>query len=121
MGKNKEVLRLSKKNCWEFKNCGREFNGARVDELGVCPASIESALDGIHDGKNSGRACWVVAGSLCNGRLQESFAAKYNDCKECDFYKSVKIEEGLYLEMTIVMLNKLRKEGLQLNTVASNL
>ena len=61
----------------------------------------------------------VVAGSLCNGRLQESFAAKYNDCKECDFYKSVKIEEGLYLEMTIVMLNKLRKEGLQLTTVAS--
>ena len=26
-------------NCWEVKKCGREPGGAKVAELGVCPAS----------------------------------------------------------------------------------
>jgi len=29
-------------NCWEFKKCGREPNGLKAIELGICPASIES-------------------------------------------------------------------------------
>lgn len=49
-----------KKNCWEFKNCGREFGGIKARELGVCPASTDERLNGIHNGENAGRSCWVV-------------------------------------------------------------
>jgi len=100
---------LSKINCWEFKNCGREPNGSKINELGVCPSSTEIALDGVHDGKNAGRACWVVGGTICQGKIQGTFAQKYINCVECDFYQTVKEEEGNDMEMSIVILNKLRK------------
>jgi hypothetical protein len=99
---------LSKLNCWEVKKCGREPNGAKVDELGACPASTKKGLDGVHDGQNAGRACWVVAGSMCNGKKQGTFAKKFANCNMCDFYSMVKLEEGLNLEMSVVLLNKLR-------------
>jgi hypothetical protein len=99
---------MSKKNCWEFKNCGREQNGSNVEELGICPASIKEALDGVHDGMNAGRACWVVAGSMCDGKRQGTFSQKYNICMECDFYKTVKEEEGTNMEMSIILLNMIR-------------
>lgn len=104
---------MSKINCWEFKNCGREPNGSKVDELGICPSSTEKALDGVHGGKNAGRACWVVAGTMCKGKLQGTFAQKYNSCMECDFCKTVKKEEDANLVMSIVLLNKLRKYSLE--------
>ena len=86
---------MSKKkiNCWEFKKCGREPGGTNVEELGVCPASVAVQFHGIHGGKNGGRACWAIAGSLCDGEVQGSFARKYMDCSQCDFFKSVKEDE----------------------------
>ena len=57
-------------NCWEYKKCGREAGGAHVHDLGVCPVTEEKRLDGAHEGVNAGRACWVVAGSLCKGEVQ---------------------------------------------------
>jgi len=84
---------MNKLNCWEFNNCGREPGGANANELGICPATTERRLDGVHGGKNAGRACWVVAMTLCNGKLQGSFAKKYDNCMECDFCKKVKEEE----------------------------
>lgn len=80
-------------NCWEFKKCGREPGGHRALELGVCPASVEKALDGAHGGRNAGRACWVVAGSFCGGRIQGTFAMKLLNCWRCDFMNMVKQEE----------------------------
>jgi hypothetical protein len=65
---------MTKRNCWEFKKCGREDGGARVEELGVCLASTETRLNGVHDGTNGGRACWVLEGTLCEGKVQGSFA-----------------------------------------------
>jgi len=44
---------MKKPNCWEFKQCGREPGGLLSDELGVCPASTETRLDGVHGGKNA--------------------------------------------------------------------
>ncbi len=100
-----------KTNCWEFKNCGREQNGARADELGICPVSTETRLDGVHDGKNAGRACWVVTGSICDNKKQGTFSKKYNNCMQCDFHMTVKQEEGINLEMSIVLLcNLIDKE-----------
>ena len=104
---------MSKRNCWDQKKCGRELNGAKADELGVCPASTEKSLDGIHGGKNAGRTCWVVAGSMCVGKKQGTFYEKHGNCKQCDFYLVVKQEEGMNLEMSVVLVNKLRKKSLK--------
>lgn len=82
-----------KKNCWEFKKCGRQPGGSKTGEFGICPATIYSDLDGIHNGKNAGRACWVVAGSLCGGKIQGTYAQKLTNCWRCEFMNSVKQEE----------------------------
>jgi len=99
---------MKKLNCWEFKKCGREEGGAKVSEFGVCPSVTEKRLDGVHGGKNAGRACWVVAGSMCGGKLQGTFAQKYENCQLCDFYQKVKEEEGAGYQLSITLLNKLR-------------
>jgi hypothetical protein len=64
-------------NCWEFKKCGREARGAKAAELGVCPAF-----------PNAGTSCARVAGTLCGGVVQGTFAAKLNNCMKCEFYNS---------------------------------
>jgi len=80
-------------NCWEFQGCGREPGGANVAECGVCPAVLERRLDGVHGGKNAGRACWAVAGTFCMGSAEGTFAKKYKTCSLCDFYLLVREEE----------------------------
>ena len=84
-----------KLNCWEFKKCGREPGGENADKLGVCPAATKKRYDGLHGGDNAGRACWLVAGTMCKGKVQGTFAMKYKDCAICDFYCRVKEEEGI--------------------------
>jgi hypothetical protein len=83
-----------KKNCWEFKKCGREPGGSKVAELGVCPAAQEAMFDGVFGGTNSGRACWVVAGTFCKGEVQGTFAQKFKNCARCEFFRRVQEEEG---------------------------
>ena len=99
---------MSKANCWEVKKCGREVGGARVAELGACPAATESRLNGVHDGKNGGRACWVVAGTLCGGVVQGTFARKYTTCEVCPFYDGVRAEERGSFMLSAVLLRKLQ-------------
>lgn len=82
-----------KTNCWEFKKCGRQPGGHKVAELGVCPVTTHKDLHSAHSGVNAGRACWVVAGSLCGGKIQGSFAQKLHNCWRCDFMNLVKQEE----------------------------
>ncbi len=96
-----------KRNCWEFMQCGRELGGKNVSELGGCSASTEKTLDGVHGGINSGRACWVVAGTLCNGETQGSFADKENACMTCVFHKLVNNEEVDNFMLTIELLERL--------------
>jgi hypothetical protein len=97
---------MKKVNCWEYKKCGREPGGARK-ELGVCSAAIERRLDRIHGGSHAGRACWVIAGTMCGGQEQGTFAAKYHNCEQCDFYKLVRTEEGARYKLSILLLRKL--------------
>jgi len=59
-------------NCWEFKNCGKE-------KTGDCPAYPKS-----------GDECWRIAGTMCGGTVQGSFAQKLANCMECDYYKAVR-------------------------------
>ena len=85
---------MAKINCWDAKNCGRESGGPKEKELGSCPAAIYFAYNGKNGGKNSGRYCWAVAGTLCGGKVQGTSAAKMMNCAVCDFFKRVKTEEG---------------------------
>ncbi len=99
---------MTKLNCWEFTKCGRQPGGSHEHDLGVCPAAVDKRLDGVHGGINAGRACWVVAGTMCDGKVQGSFVKKYDNCQACNFFKSVKKQEGASFELSIVLLNKLK-------------
>jgi hypothetical protein len=81
-------------NCWEFKKCGREQGGARARELGVCPAFSDQKTNGANGGRNGGRMCWAVTGTLCGGKVQGTFALKLSTCMECEFYHNVRREQG---------------------------
>ncbi|HMK46388.1 MAG TPA: FIST N-terminal domain-containing protein [Methanocella sp.] len=85
---------MGKLNCWEYMKCGREQGGEKAFDLGVCPASMVTMLDGVNGGKNGGRACWAIAGTFCNGKAQGVFAMKRSDCESCAFYRTVHDEEG---------------------------
>jgi len=76
---------MAKQNCWEHLGCHKE----------ACPAHGETRLHGVHGGHNSGRACWVVAGTRCGGKVQGDHAQKIGNCMKCDFYLMVAREEGV--------------------------
>ncbi|MCL4477120.1 MAG: ATP-binding protein [Nitrospirae bacterium] len=63
--------------CWEYMKCGRD-----KDATIKCPAY-----------PNFGRICWVVAGTFCEGKVQGTFAQKYEDCKKCEFYQKINKRE----------------------------
>ena len=94
---------MSKKiNCWEFVRCGRYPGGPKEKELGVCPAAISNPqLSGVNGGHNGGRVCWAIAGTLCRGKVQGTFAEKAKDCKHCMFFQIVQDEEGQNFKLTV--------------------
>jgi two-component system NtrC family sensor kinase len=63
----------AKIKCWEYMKCGRD-----KDATAKCPAHA-----------NFGRICWAVAGTFCEGKVQGTFAQKYENCMKCDFYQMV--------------------------------
>lgn len=87
-----------KQSCWEFKKCGREPGGANADELGVCLTATYTAFNGLNDGKNGGRVCWAITGSLCNANVSGTIAEKQIYCTACSFYKMV-MEEVVKAEV----------------------
>jgi hypothetical protein len=105
------VYMPTKPNCWEVMGCGRGPNGVKVAELGLCPVVNEKRLDGIHGGQGAGRACWVVAGSLCGGKVQGTYASKFENCQSCRFYAQVKSEEGGGFVLAGTLLPRLRTSG----------
>jgi hypothetical protein len=82
-----------KQNCWEYFQCGREPGGKKTRELGICPAAEAEKFDGVHDGKNAGRSCWVITGTNCNDDVRETSVEKVKMCTDCEFYRQVKEEE----------------------------
>ncbi len=83
-----------KKNCWEVKNCGRQPGGSKTVALGICPAAQDNKYNGTNNGKFAGRYCWKLAGTLCGGKVQGSFASKMMNCAQCEFFHQVEQEEG---------------------------
>jgi hypothetical protein len=100
-----------RENCWEFKGCGRECDGTRATEKGVCPAASAEVLHGINSGFNGGRACWAIAGTLCGDEVQGSFAMKFGSCLKCDFYRMVVKEEGRDIASARVIHDRLETHG----------
>ena len=84
-------------NCWEFKKCGREPNGKNVFWFGVCPAATEHRADGIHDGMNGGRCCWVIKASHRQLGMFECCSGESVECHTCDFYAMIKDSKKLLL------------------------
>ncbi len=76
-------------NCWEVKKCGREEGGVKAEELGVCPAYTEGA----------GEACWMVAGTFCDGEVQSLHAKEIGGCMSCSFYQSFQLEHKAVMQM----------------------
>ena len=85
---------MTRKNCWEVIQCGRQPGGNTAEELGVCPASLPSQHDGTNNGKHGGRLCWAIAGTFCGGKPQGSGVEKIMDCIHCKFLKQVHDEES---------------------------
>ena len=69
---------------------------------------MNTMLEGVHNGICAGRACWAVAGTLCSGEIQGSFAQKYKDCGLCDFYNTVREEEADNFMLTIDLLGMIK-------------
>lgn len=94
-------------NCWEFTGCGRNPGGERVADLGLCPASTETRLQGVNHGDQGGRACWALTGTLCGNRVQGTFACKLGDCQQCAFFQQVRKDEGEEYTGTKAILRQL--------------
>lgn len=100
---------MEKLNCWEYKKCGRAPCGANVYEFGICPAVMEKKANGFNGGINAGRICWVIANTLCDGKIQRTVVEKLESCMECDFFKLVSKEEGFAFKGYKDILPKLRE------------
>ncbi|MFH2137654.1 MAG: two-CW domain-containing protein [Candidatus Omnitrophota bacterium] len=84
---------MLKQNCWEFKGCGRNINGAKSKELGVCPAAQAKEAQGFCGGTNGGRACVYICGTFCVGIVEGAQKDKEKNCVNCEFYKLLRQEE----------------------------
>lgn len=89
---------MKKQNCWEVMKCGLLPGTAKSKKFGVCIAATEQKLDGVNSGKNGGRACWALIGTLCaeagKPKVQKTYSQKLKRCIKCRFYELVAIEEG---------------------------
>jgi len=74
--------------------CGRQPDGEKVDELGICPTTMSSEYDGTHRGVFGGRFCWAVTATFCGGKIRGTFANKLESCIDCEFLKQVNEDEG---------------------------
>jgi hypothetical protein len=68
--KGVRIMKSDKKmQCWDYKNCGHEKDA-------LCPAVDQKA----------GRSCWLVAKTLCGGRVHGQHAQRIKSCEGCGFY-----------------------------------
>jgi hypothetical protein len=80
MERNKKV------RCWNYNECGHEKDS-------LCPAASE----------NAGKPCWLVAKTLCGGRVHGEHTQRTKSCEGCAFYIYIHVllsrppaEEQLY-------------------------
>lgn len=102
-------VNASKMNCWEYMSSGRHRDEGE-EGCSQCPVPQMANYDGINGGKNGGRACWIITGTLCDRDIQLTFAHKLATCLKCDFYKAVEEEEGNNLCLPIDIIEHIFNE-----------
>jgi hypothetical protein len=85
---------MSKLNCWEFMKCGRHVEKDKTGKSDVCPVATEKSADGLNDGVNGGRICWIVADTCCNKWIPCQGNKRKDPCFSCEFRFKVMMEEG---------------------------
>ena len=102
---------MTKKNCWEFRDCGRQPGGVNVKKYGLCPASTLTAVNGINGGINGGRTCWALTGTMSGPteKVQGIFARTISSCYACKFYEQVMLEESEHFQGTAEIVRILRE------------
>jgi len=94
-------------NCWEYQGCGFGPNGDAAGNS-MCPSASAMSLDGHNGGKNGGRSCWVISGTLCDGSPSPDYENKLHICKKCAFHHRVAVEEGINYVDSETLLSKYR-------------
>ncbi len=56
--------------CWEFMKCNSETKKNCI--------AVKNYADDM---------CWMIAGTMCGGKPQGSFAEKIGECKKCAYFK----------------------------------
>jgi len=90
------VSMMKKYNCWEFMKCGKgPDSNSQNGQSSTCPVALSTSSDGLNDGINGGRICWILSGNNCNDSLRCSQSNGISSCSSCSFHARVKKEEGL--------------------------
>jgi diguanylate cyclase (GGDEF)-like protein len=86
--------------CWERKNCKKIS----------CPAYL-----------NPKGRCWLVAGTMCGGKVQGEFALKYKSCTKCDIYREAVLKGPVseIYEHLITLVHSLKLTQDRLRTLAT--
>lgn len=93
-------------NCWEYQGCERGPGGRRWQSGNACPVGQAQALDGANGGVNAGRACWVITGTVCDGKKSGTYQQKIHECQKCSFYARVHVEEALGIESAEALVER---------------
>ena len=93
------VLKNEEIKCWEMKNCSHK----------ECPSYL-----------NTAKRCWLVAGTMCGGKIQGEFAVKYKSCTECDVYEAAVFKDPIteVAEHVFTLVHSLRSTQSKLKTMA---
>ena len=91
MPRRAKALRM---NCWEYMASGRHRDGSGKEGCSQCPVPQMTNYDGINGGRNGGRACWIITGTLGDRDVQMTFSHKLATCLKCNVYIAIKEEEG---------------------------
>ena len=85
--------------CWEVKNCTETH----------CPSY-----------KNTCGRCWLIAGTMCDGKPVGKFASKYKNCTECEVYQRAVLSDPVdeVYEHLITLVYSLRDKQLELKAMA---
>lgn len=94
---------FNKMNCWEYHKCDCEGSAF------TCPVYSTTYADGINKGINAGRCCWAIAGTMCKGAVQGTYAQKLKDCVKCTFFQKVQEEENYHFSIFGEVIQRQKK------------
>jgi len=88
--------------CWKIRDCS-ETN---------CPAY-----------QNECGRCWLIAGTMCGGKVQGKFVEKYDSCTECEVYRQATGTDPVrrLRELVIALIHSLRVREEELSETRSEL